>query len=234
MNDKEIDEILKKAKTAAGDPSPEVLRRILDTIVPPLKPVRPIAPSWILTGGLVLVCAAAALAGAFRLGLSGFEKMDALQRATVLSALVVLIWAASRAFVAEMIPGRRRSVMPVALLIFSYVGLASLFVLTFHDHSIEDFFPVGLNCLFTGLLHAIPAGLLSWLVVRRGFALNAVAAGMLAGLLGGLAGVGMLELHCPNFETAHLVAWHAAVVPLSSALGALTGWVASRLARALV
>jgi hypothetical protein len=35
----------------------------------------------------------------------------------------------------------------------------------------------------------------------------------------------MLELHCPNFEAAHLLVWHMAVVPLSAALGAFAGWL---------
>jgi hypothetical protein len=43
-------------------------------------------------------------------------------------------------------------------------------------------------------------------------------------MLGGLAGVGLLELHCPNFQTAHILVWHAAVVPVSAALGAWLGW----------
>ena len=73
--------------------------------------------------------------------------------------------------------------------------------------------------------HALPAALLSWLVVRRGFAINPVSAGLIAGALGGIAGVGMLELHCPNFEAAHLLVWHMAVVPLSAALGAFAGWL---------
>ena len=61
-------------------------------------------------------------------------------------------------------------------------------------------------------------------MLRRGFAVNPPSAGLVAGTLGGLAGVGMLELHCPNFQAAHILAWHTAVVPVSAALGALLGW----------
>jgi hypothetical protein len=43
-------------------------------------------------------------------------------------------------------------------------------------------------------------------------------------MLGGLAGVGVLELHCTNFQAAHVLVWHTAVVPLSGAAGALVGW----------
>jgi hypothetical protein len=74
-----------------------------------------------------------------------------------------------------------------------------------------------------GVLHAIPAGLLSWLVLRRGFAVNFESAGLMAGTLGGLAGVGLLELHCPNFQATHILVWHTAVLVVSGALGALGG-----------
>jgi len=82
-------------------------------------------------------------------------------------------------------------------------------------------------CLGIGVLHAIPAGLLSWLVLRRGFAVEPNSAGLSAGTLAGLAGVGMLELHCPNFQTAHVLVWHLGVLLASAGLGALCGWVAS-------
>jgi hypothetical protein len=58
----------------------------------------------------------------------------------------------------------------------------------------------GVVCLSAGLLHAIPAALASWLLLRRGFAVNPVAAGLVAGTLAGLAGVTMLELHCANLK----------------------------------
>jgi hypothetical protein len=44
---------------------------------------------------------------------------------------------------------------------------------------------------------------------------------LVAGTLSGLAGLIMLELHCPNFEVPHLVVWHTAVVLFSGGVGAL-------------
>ena len=78
-------------------------------------------------------------------------------------------------------------------------------------------------CLTAGLLHAVPAALASWLLLRRGFAVNPVAAGLVAGTLAGLAGVTMLELHCANFQALHVMLWHTAVIPVSGAVGALVG-----------
>jgi len=105
------------------------------------------------------------------------------------------------------------------------VVLVGVFGLLFREYRTDHFFSVGMVCLLTGLLHAVPAGLLSWLVLRRGFAVNPTSAGLVAGTLAGLAGVGLLELHCPNFQAFHVLAWHTAVEPVSGAAGALLGWV---------
>lgn len=231
MRDDEIDEIVNKAVPAPQSPRPEVLQRARASIAASLRPVRPMPADWVLTGALVLVCAAVSLAGAFHVGLFGFEKMDLVQRGLVFPVLGILLWATARTMVAEMIPGSRRSLTPGVLVVLCCVGLAGLFASLFRDPGMDQFVSIGIGCLTAGLLHAIPATLLSWFVVRRGFALNAVSAGLVAGMLGGLAGVGMLELHCPNFETAHLLVWHLAVVPLSGALAALVGWIARGLVR---
>jgi hypothetical protein len=42
---------------------------------------------------------------------------------------------------------------------------------------------------------------------------------MLCRSKGTLAGVTMLELHCPLFEVLHVVVWHIAVLPLSGLAG---------------
>ena len=127
-----------------------------------------------------------------------------------------------------MIPGGLRRTSPGALLRFGSAALLAVFAFLFRDYQTDHFFSIGIVCLLTGLLHAIPAALLGWLLLRRGFAVNPVSAGLVAGVLGGLAGVGMLELHCPNFQAAHVLVWHTAVVPLSGAAGALVGWTVHR------
>jgi hypothetical protein len=103
------------------------------------------------------------------------------------------------------------------------LGLAAVLAVCFRDYRTTHFMHAGLVCLVIGMLYAIPAGLLSWLALRRGFAVDAVSAGLAAGILAGLAGVGMLELHCPNFQAAHVLVWHVGVLLVSAGIGALCG-----------
>jgi hypothetical protein len=225
VNEDGIDDVLKKAAHALQGPEPETLLRLADSIRPSLRPVRPLPQNWVMTGGLVLVCAAVSLGGAARLGFFGFEKMDLLERCLIFSELIILAFLAGTEFVKEMIPGSRHYVSPGALLGFGSGALLGVFALLFRDDHTDHFFSIGIVCLLAGLLHAIPAGLLCWLLLRRGFAVNPVSAGLVASILGGLVGVGMLELHCPNFQAAHVLVWHTSVVPLSGALGAFMGWM---------
>lgn len=223
LNDKEIDSLLKKAAGAPYALKPETLQRVSDSIKPSLRPVRPLPPTWMLTGAMVLVCAAISLAGAARAGFFGFKEMDLLQRSLIYSTLAILAVVAATRFVHEMIPATPRRLSPTALWGMTCVVLLGVFALLFRGYHTEHFISVGIVCLLTGLLHAVPAALLGWLLLRRGFALDPVSAGFAAGVLGGLAGVGMLELHCPNLQAVHILVWHTAVVPLSGAVGAMVG-----------
>ncbi len=225
MKDKEIDDVLNETAQAPQHLKAETLQRLADSIKPSLHPVHPLPPAWLMTSGLVFICAAVALAGATRAGFYGIENMGLLERALIFPILLVFAWVAGSGFVREMIPGSRRRVPPSALLSIVIVLLVCVFALLFRDYRTSDFFSAGIACLLTGFLFALPAALLAWLLLRRGFAVNPPSAGLVAGTLGGLAGLGMLELHCPNFQAAHVLLWHTAVVPLSGAAGALVAQV---------
>jgi hypothetical protein len=224
VTDREIDEALERIAQTPHELESALLGRIADSIKSSLRPVRPLPPTWILACGLALVCVAVALAGAARAGFYGIEKMSLLQRALIFPILGLLVWVAGTVFVNEMIPGSRRRLSPGGLLGMASVVLVGVFALLFRDYRTEHFISAGIVCLLTGLLHAIPAALLSWLVLRRGFVVNPISAGLVAGTFAGLAGVGVLELHCANFEVTHILVWHTAVVPLSGAAGVLVAW----------
>jgi hypothetical protein len=224
VKNEEIDDVLKKAAQAPQELDPLLLERIDNSIRPTLRPVRPLPPVWLMAVGLVLVGVAISLAGAARAGFFGFAKMNLLDRSLIFPALGLLACLAAVSFVHQMIPASQLRWSPAMLLALSSVTLLAVFADLFRDYHTDHFFSAGLVCLLIGLLHAIPAGLLSWLLLRRGFAVDPTSAGLVAGTLGSLAGVAMLELHCPNFQAAHILLWHTAVVPVSAGLGALLGW----------
>lgn len=224
MRNADIDDALERAVRSPHAVQPELLKRIAETIRPTLVPVRPLPPGWALSAGLLLILAAVALVGAARVGFQGFAALGLVPRAAIFGTLMVLACAAAGAMVAEWIPGSRRRLTAGGLLALACAALLGVFALLFHDYRTQHFLAAGLSCLLTGLLHAVPAALLAWWLLRRGCALNAVSAGLAAGVLGGLTGVTLLELHCTNFEALHVLIWHTLVVPVSGAAGALLGW----------
>jgi hypothetical protein len=217
VKDEEIDEALQKASPVPHDLEAALLKRIAGSIRPSLRPVRPLPSNWLLTGALLLVCVAVALAGAARTGFFGIEKLSTWDRSLIFSTLSVLAWMAGRELVAQFIPGSRHRLTAGVFVTITTVALLGIFALLFRD-----------SRLLAGLLVAIPAAFLSWLLLRRGYAVNPLAAGLAAGTLGGLSGVMMLELQCPNFQALHVLAWHTAVVPVSAVAGTLVGWVLMR------
>ena len=224
MNDEEIDRVLGKANPAADELDEALRARIVASIPSPLQAVRPLPRTWALKIGLVLICAAIGVAGAARAGYYGIETLGPWAALPVLAALGLLAWLAGEKLVAEMIPGRVHRLSPRALLIVVSGVLLAVFAFTFTDYHTHRFLSAGLACLITGLLHAIPAAVLVCILLRRGFAVNSISAGLVGGALAGLAGVTMLELHCNNFEALHVLVWHTAVVPVSAAAGAAVGW----------
>jgi hypothetical protein len=223
-----LDTILQPSAETPHPLDRALLDRIAKSLGPNLLPVRPIAPPWLLASGLVLIAVAVATAWAGGLGFFGIRNLSGIQRAFIYSLLALLTWLAAASCVGEMIPGSRRLVSPRFLLGASSLTLLAVFALLFRDYQTIDFLRQGIACLTAGLLTAVPTALAIWFVMRRGFAVNPVNAGMVSGTLAGLAGVTMLELHCPNFEVFHVVLWHTAVILVSAAAGAA---MTARLAR---
>jgi hypothetical protein len=225
VTDDELDAALEQAAHAPHDVDPALLGRITGSIGASLRPVHPLPSLRVLVGGSIIVCVAVAVAGAARSGFYGIHRLSAIELASILPVLGILIWLAAAGFVAEMMPGSFRRMSPGVLLASGSVALLAVFGILFHDYGTERFLSQGMICLGAGLLHAVPVGFASWLLLRRGFAVNPVSAGLSAGTLAGLAGVTMLELHCANLEVFHVMLWHTAVMLLSGLAGASLVWI---------
>ena len=208
--------------------NPELLARIEGKLQADLRPVRPRPAAGVLAAALVAIVAAVALWGARTLGFYGWRKMDAGAAAAIFAALFATVAVLSIACVSAKIPGARRTAHPAVLLGAACVLMAAIFAATFPDHRTDGFVRQGWPCLRAGLMWAAPAALAAWLALRRGFAVDGRAAGVAIGGLAGLAGLVMLELHCPNFRLAHIAVWHTAAAPIAAAVGFGLGWRRTR------
>jgi hypothetical protein len=206
-NNRDIDEALERAARTPHEVSPALLDAVAGSIKSSIEPMRSLPPAWVLSGALILISAAVAIAGAARAGFHGLETLDVLQAVSIFFVPAVPTVAAAQEFVSQMIPGSRHLLQPRTLMQTSVAVLLVVFAFVFRDYATFHFLSAGLVCLAVGVVHAAPAGLLSWWVLRRGFAVDSVAAGFAAGLLGGLVGVTMLELHCDNFQAPHIILW---------------------------
>jgi hypothetical protein len=225
VTEDDIDKVLANAVRAPHELPERLLARIAESIKPSLQPVHPLPSTWVLASGLILICAVVALAGAALTGFHGIKALGPLATTLIFGTLLALIYLVGEAFVDEMIPGSRRRLSALTLLAVVSAVLLAVFALLFRDYQVDHFLHAGIACLFVGLLLALPAGLLGWLVLHRGLAMHGLSAGIAGGTLAGLAGVTGLELHCANFQAPHVLLWHTAVVPVSAAGGAFVGWL---------
>jgi hypothetical protein len=225
MTNKEIDDLL---KSAAPKIDPALLANIERSMHQTLAPVRPLPSARMLTAGLAALSLTVPAIGVGVLGFEGIERMSAARIALIFPVLAAFSILGASFTVAETIPGSRRVANPGALLATSVLAILLSFGFLFHDYNMSQFVPQGMVCLAVGLLIALPTALAGWLLLRRGFAVQPMSAGLAAGTLAGLAGVTALELHCPNFRAMHLLVWHTAVVPVSAFAGALLGRYAGR------
>lgn len=227
-DDAEIDDVLRRVARPPHPVDPALLARITDSIQATVTPVKPLPPIWALVGLLLAVCASVAIAGAAWSGLDGIAALAPWPLTIDLISLGVLMVALAHECAVRLIPGSRPWLSAPLAVSGCWVALLSLFALVLRDYHAEHFVSAGLGCLEQGVLHAIPAAILAALVLRRGFATRPILAALVAGALAGLTGVVFLELHCSNIEAPHRLVWHAAVLPLGAALGALTAWVSQR------
>jgi hypothetical protein len=231
INDREIDGIFERAANAPDAVDPRVLARASASMASSLQPVRPLPPPGRIATWLFLISVSIAIAGASSIGFYGVRKLSVAAIAAIFPALAMFTWFAALLSVSTMTPGGFRWKNPALieplmakvwrLLIVIMVLWIGLDAVLFRDYGFDGFVQQGIPCLRAGLIVAAPAGIASWLVLRHGFAVNSQAAGFSAGMLAGLAGVMMLELHCPNFLAPHIMVWHTAVIPVSALAGSV-------------
>jgi len=197
-------------------PDPALLERIAAAIRSDLRPVRRMPPAWVLSAALFALFTATSLAGAALLGFAGLHRLSMDAIAAIFPPLAALALLAAAASSSAMIPGSKRPYDPAGLFAASVIVLAGVFGFLFRDYRTDSFVRQGTACLTVGLLWAGVAAIGAWLILRRGFPVEHGAEGIAAGTFAGLTGVAVLELHCPNLRTPHILVWHLAVLPITA------------------
>lgn len=219
-----------EGSTSSSDLNSSTLDRIRGPVLSGLTPVRPLASVRVFAALFICIFVAAASLGALKFGIYGWPALNLAQRIAIFVVLTILAVLTAATAARHMRPGARR-IGGGFLFILIFAVIEAVFLILFHDYSLGRFVHWGTACLRAGLLCAIPVALLIWFLVRRGYVLNPVSAGAAIGCIAGLAGLTALEIHCPILTIPHVAVWHAAVVAVSAAAGALGGFATAALGR---
>jgi hypothetical protein len=233
MKPEEIDRAIAEmlsAPASASELRPELAHAIEENIGRNLSAVRPLRPARYYAVGFALIFLAAIAAGAAMLRASGIAGMSVAMIAIGFGGLAICGGLLAMSLAADMSPGSSRPAPPVALTIGVLLGLAAIFGALFSYQPETSFWLTSSKCLLLGSAFAVPTAALAWGLLRRGAVLSKTTSGAAAGLLGGLAGMAVLEIHCPDFNVAHILFSHWGV---ALAWGGL-GWLAGALSAAVV
>jgi hypothetical protein len=190
----------------------DVIAAIEKNITSELKPVRPLRPPGYFLAALGLVFVLIVTSAVYHLHAYAVDVKSWLQMAAMYPALVVCAALVALSLVRQMTPGSRHWIPPAVLPIAVGLLLIAIAVLTFRVQSEKDFIGWGQACLKTGAGWAAPSAILFWFPLRRGAMLSPRLAGGTAGMLAGLVGMSVLELHCPNTNLMHILMFHLAHV----------------------
>ena len=210
---------------SSGAVDAAALERARTQIPQLLEPVKPLEPAGTYAAGFLLVAAAIGAGAASLVGLYGLHVLAPWQGAAVFAVLLASLALAAFAAAGDMRPGART--LPGTLTFgVAFGGAEVVFLTLFSDYRMGRFANQGITCFRFGMMVAVVTALLVWLAARRGYIVAPISTGAALGALSGLAGLTMLELHCPILHVPHLIVWHAAVLVASAALGAAAGWAA--------
>jgi len=232
MTPADIDKLLLEAagRSVSQEPDASAIGSAKAAIPQSLEPVRPLAPLRFFVSLFIVLFVGVAAGGAAVLGMYGFPALSWTERIVICCVLLVTAGIAAVATAREMSPAGGHRIAASAFVLAALI-LAIAFAALFHDYDASRFIAEGVPCLNAGLLFALPAALVIGLLLRRGLVLDWRAAGIAAGTLAGLSGIGVLEIHCPILKAPHVMFWHLAVVLVSGVAGFFIGWAAQKLRR---
>jgi hypothetical protein len=220
------------APPSGGELRPELARAIEERLGLNLAAVRPLRPPGYYAAGFALIFLAPIIAAIGILKASGIAGMGPSTITVVFGGLTLCGGLLAISLAAEMAPGSRR-LLPSAALIGGILlaVAANIWALFPYQPETSFWFQSG-RCLLLGIGFAAPAAALAWGLLRRGALLSPAVSGAAAGLLGGLAGTAVLEIHCPDWNVAHILVAHWGTALACAAAGLLAGAITEKQSRA--
>jgi len=206
--------------------SPAALRKIAESLADNLRPVRPLAPARYFVGAFVGIFVSIVAVSVYRLGAFAIAVMTPLQTTAILSTLAIGAGLVVYSLVNQMVPGSRHRIPPARLAVGITTLVAMVMAVLFRVQQEENFWGNAAVCIRAGTLVGSLTAVPFWLLLRRGAILSPRLTGAAAGLLAGLAGTSMLEIHCPNLNAWHILLSHLGAATLCALAGLAIGLTA--------
>jgi hypothetical protein len=206
--------------------SPAALRNIAEKLADNLRPVRPLAPARYFVGAFVGIFVFIVALSVYRSGAFAIAVMTPLQTTAILSTLAIGSGLLVYSLVNQMVPGSRHRISPALLAVGITILVAMVMAVLFQVQQEENFWGNAWVCIRAGTLVGAITAAPFWLVLRRGAILSPRMTGAAAGLLAGLAGTSMLEMHCPILDAWHILLSHLGVAILCALAGLAMGLTA--------
>jgi len=206
--------------------SPAALRKIAESLADNLRPVRPLAPARYFVAAFVGIFVSIVALSVYRLGAFAIAVMTPLQTTAILSTLAIGTGLLVYSLVKQMVPGSRHRIAPALLAVGITLLVAMVMAVLFQVQQEENFWRNAWICIRAGTLVGALTAVPFWLVLHRGAILSPRMTGAAAGLLAGLAGTSMLEIHCPNLDAWHILLSHLGVAILCALAGLAIGLTA--------
>jgi hypothetical protein len=231
MNRTDIDRVLVEklsAQSAGCELRPELTQAIAERIGRNLSAVRPLRPFGYYAAGFALIFLAPIVAALGMLSTNGIARMSPAAIVIAFGALAACGALLAVSLAADMSPGSRRPAPSVALTGGILFSLASIFCVLLPYRTETSFWVPSGKCVQLGVVFAVPTALLAWALLGRGAALSPAISGAAAGLLGGLAGLAVLEIHCPDHNLPHVLVAHWGTALVCTAIGLAVGVLIER------
>jgi hypothetical protein len=212
--------------TSVDPLSPEMLRHIVEGLAPTLRPVHAVAPAIYFFAAFLGIFLSIVALGVYRLRAIGIGVMTPLETSAILSALTISAVLLAYSLVRQMVPGSRHRLSPELLPAAIAIALTVAIVLLFpfkHEH---NFWRNAWSCTRVGTPIGFLAAIPLWLILGRGSILSPAISGAATGLFGGLVGMTVLEIHCPNLDAWHILVSHLGVAIVCALAGLIAGWLA--------